>query len=196
MSSGISSFLAVDFKVGRPYMRVRLGRREDTETLSALAIQVWLRTYATKGVSSVIASYVLSEFAPERFAALLSESSSGVFVAEHGKNLLGYAVVSASAACPIPSVSGAELATLYVQEPFLGKGVGALLLKHVELWAMERMRAPIWLKTNSQNSRAIAFYAKHGYTKVGITFFELGNAKHENVVLVGPAAYQAVAADP
>jgi ribosomal protein S18 acetylase RimI-like enzyme len=53
---------------------------------------------------------------------------------------------------------------------------------------MERMRAPIWLKTNSQNSRAIAFYAKHGYTKIGITFFELGNEKYENVVLVGPAA--------
>jgi diamine N-acetyltransferase len=49
------------------------------------------------------------------------------------------------------------------------------------------MRVPIWLKTNSQNSRAIAFYAKHGYTKVGITFFELGNEKHENVVLIGPA---------
>ena len=176
-------------------MRVRLGRRDDTETLSALAIQVWLHTYATEGISSVIATYVLSEFSPARFAALLSESSSALFVAEHDKNLLGYAVVRASAACPIPSASGAELATLYVQEPFLGKGVGALLLKHVELWAMERMRAPIWLKTNSQNSRAIAFYAKHGYTKVGITFFELGNEKYENVVLVGPAASQAVAAD-
>ena len=168
-------------------MRVRLGRREDTETLSALAIQVWLHTYATEGVSSVIASYVLSEFTPERFAALLTEPSSGVFVAEHGKNLLGYAVVKASAACPIPSVSGAELATLYVQEPFLGKGVGALLLKHAELWAAERMRTPLWLKTNSQNGRAIAFYEKHGYSKVGITFFELGNEKHENVVLVGAA---------
>jgi GNAT superfamily N-acetyltransferase len=123
-------------------MRVRSGRREDTESLSALAIQVWLHTYATEGVSSAIASYVLSAFAPEQFAALLSESSSGVFVAEHGKNLLGYAVVRASAACPIASVSGAELATLYVQEPFLGKGVGALLLKHVELWAADRIGTP------------------------------------------------------
>ena len=52
---------------------------------------------------------------------------------------------------------------------------------------MERMCAPIWLKTNSQNSRAIAFYAKHGYTKIGVTFFELGSEKHENMVLVGPA---------
>ena len=169
-------------------MRVRLGRREDTEILSALAIQVWLHTYAKEGVSSVIATYVLSEFAPARFASLLSESSCAVFVAEHDMNLRGYAVVRASAVCPIPSASGAELATLYVQEPYLGKGVGALLLKHVELWAMERMCAPIWLKTNSQNSRAIAFYAKHGYTKVGITFFELGNEKYENMVLVGTAA--------
>jgi diamine N-acetyltransferase len=169
-------------------MRVRLGRSEDTETLSALAIQVWLHTYSTEGVSSAIATYVLSEFSPARFAELISESSSALFVAEHDKKLLGYAVVRASAACPIPSASGAELATLYVQEPFLGKGVGAALLKHVELWAMERMRLPLWLKTNSQNSRAIAFYAKHGYTRVGITFFELGNEKYENVVLVGPTA--------
>jgi diamine N-acetyltransferase len=169
-------------------MNVRLGRREDTEILSALAIQVWLHTYATQGVSSVIATYVLSEYSPARFAALLAESSSALFVAEHDRNLLGYAVVKASADCSIPSASGAELATLYVQEPFLGKGVGALLLERVESWAMERMRAPIWLKTNSQNRRAISFYEKHGYTKVGITFFELGNEKYENVVLVGPAA--------
>ena len=169
-------------------MRVRLGEREDAEMLTALAIQVWLQTYATEGISSVIARYVLSEFAPERFAELLAESSSGVFVAERDGNLLGYAVVRASAICPIPSISGAEPVTLYVQEPFFGKGVGALLLKRVELWAAERMRAPIWLTTNARNGRAIAFYAKHGYTKVGTTFFELGNEKHENVVLVGAAA--------
>jgi ribosomal protein S18 acetylase RimI-like enzyme len=44
------------------------------------------------------------------------------------------------------------------------------------------------LTTNSNNGRAIAFYAKHGYTQVGITFFELDNEKHENVALVGTAA--------
>jgi ribosomal protein S18 acetylase RimI-like enzyme len=169
-------------------MRVRVGRTEDAELLSALAIQVWLQTYATNGVSSVIARYVLSEFAPARFAVLLTESSAGLFVAEQGPNLLGYAVVKASAACPIPSIAGAELATLYVQPPFHGKGVGASLLKRAELWATERMSTPVWLKTNSLNGRAIAFYSKHGYTKVGITFFELGDEKHENVVLVGAAA--------
>jgi diamine N-acetyltransferase len=169
-------------------MHVRHGRPEDSGILSALAIQVWLHTYATEGVSSVFATYVLSEFAPARFASLLSESSCAVLVAEHHTNLLGYAVVRANAVCPIPSVSGAELATLYVQAPFLGKGVGALLLERAELWAMERMCAPIWLKTNSQNRRAIAFYAKHRYTKVGITFIELGSQKYENMVLIGPVA--------
>ena len=174
--------------VRRHSIRIRLGQREDAENLSALAIQVWLHTYATEGISSVISSYVLSEFTPTRFAALLSDSSSALFVGEHDKNLVGYSVVKAGAACPVASAAGAELATLYVQAPFKGKGVGVLLLKHAERWAMERGGAPIWLKTNSQNSRAIAFYAKHGYTKVGITFFELGNENHENLVLVGPDA--------
>jgi diamine N-acetyltransferase len=168
-------------------MHIRPGRREDAEILSALAIQVWLHTYAREGVSSVLANYVLSEFPVARFHSLLSEPSSSVFVAEHDQNLLGYSVARASAACPVPSAAGAELATLYVQEPFLGKGVGALLLKSAELWAMARRSAPIWLKTNSQNSRAIAFYAKHGYSKIGITYFELGGQKYENVVLMGPA---------
>jgi len=168
-------------------VQVRLGQREDSEALSALATQVWLRTYATKGVSRLYAHYVLSELSPTRFAALLAESSAALFVAEHDQNLLGYAVVRESGACPIASVSGAELATLYVQEPFLGTGVGALLLEHVELWAEERMRAPVWLKANSKNDRALAFYSKHGYTKAGITFFELGDERHENVVLVGSA---------
>ena len=166
-------------------MHVRPGQPEDAENLTALAIQVWLHTYATQGISSTISSYVLSEFTPKRFAALLSEPTSALFVAEKDDNLLGYAVVKGDTPCPVRSASKSELATLYVQGPFMGKGVGALLLKQAERWAMERAGTSVWLKTNPQNSRAIAFYAKHGYTKVGITFFELGGEKYKNLVLVG-----------
>jgi len=167
-------------------MRIRFGELADKENLSALAIQVWLHTYATKGISSVISSYVLSEFTPRRFAELLSATSSALFVAEQDANLVGYAVVTAD--IPVSSAARAELATLYVQEPFIGKGIGALLLKQAERWALEHTGTPIWLKANSQNGRAIAFYAKHGYKKVGVTFFKLGNDEFENLVLVGPDA--------
>ena len=123
--------------------------------------------------------------APERFAAILSGVVIWCVRGRARQEPVGLCSCQGEHGLPDSFGSRAELATLYVQEPFLGKGVGGLLLKHVELWAAERMRTPLWLKTNSQNGRAIAFYEKHGYSKVGITFFELGNEKHENVVLVG-----------
>jgi len=171
--------------VRRLEMLIRQGEDRDVENLSALATQVWLHTYATEGISSVISRYVLSEFAPRKFEALLSEESSAVLVAEENGNLVGYARVTAKTRCPVATGSKIELSTLYVQEPFVGKGVGHALLSQAEQWAKQCANTSIWLTVNSRNGRAISFYVKHGYTKLGITHFELGNEKYENLVLGG-----------
>lgn len=84
-------------------MLIRHGERRDAENLSALAIQVWLHTYATEGISPLISRYVLSEFTPEKFEALLSNDSSTVLVAESNENLVGYATVSVGKSCPVPT---------------------------------------------------------------------------------------------
>ena len=166
-------------------MLVRRGELRDAENLSALAIQVWLHTYATEGISSVVSRYVLSEFSAGKFEVALSEDSTAVLVAEVNESLVGYAKLTTGKLCPVATSSEVELATLYVQEHFVGTGVGRALLGQAEQWARHRTNSSIWLAVNSKNSRAIAFYAKHGYTKLGITHFELGNEKHENLVLGG-----------
>ena len=81
-----------------------------------------------------------------------------------------------------------ELATLYVQEHFVGKGIGSSLLRQAELRARQRADSSLWLTVNSKNFGAKAFYAKHGYIALGTTFFRLGHEDHENLVLVGPDA--------
>ncbi len=169
-------------------MLIRSGVPGDAENLTALAMQVWLQTYATEGISSTISSYVLSEFTVARFQALLSAESSVVFIAEVGKNLVGYAVVSVDTPCPEPTSAKVELATLYIQAPFAGKGVGSSLLRQAESWARQEKNSSVWLTVNSRNVRAIAFYTKHQYRQLGITYFALGHEKHENLVLVSPNA--------
>ena len=171
--------------VRRRQVRFRSGQLGDTKNLAALAIQVWLHTYATDGVSSPISEYVLSEFTVEKFAALVSDPSCVVFVAEIEGNLVGYAIVNIGTPCPEFTSASAELATLYVQEHFIGKGVGSSLLKQAELWARHRAESSLWLTVNSNNTRAQAFYARHRYTAIGITYFKLGHKSHENIVLVG-----------
>jgi|JI6StandDraft_1071083.scaffolds.fasta_scaffold42680_4 ribosomal protein S18 acetylase RimI-like enzyme len=167
---------------------IREGAPADAEKLTALAIQVWLHTYATDGISSTISRYVLSEFTPERFAALLASTSVVVLVAEVNAGLVGCAVVRAGESCPEATGSTVELATLYVQEHFAGIGVGSALLARAETLAAQRAGKPLWLTVNVKNSRAIAFYTKHGYSKIGVTYFRLGGESHENHVLLGSDA--------
>lgn len=166
-------------------MLIRPGLLSDAENICALTIQVWLHTYATEGISSTISRYVLSEFTVEHFETLLSDTSTNVFVAEIDQMLVGYAVVSFDRTCPEPTQSKAELATLYVQAPFLSKGVGTSLLMQTEAWTKERGAGPLWLTVNAKNQRAIGFYQQRGYTKIGVSFFKLGLEKHENLVLIG-----------
>lgn len=164
---------------------IRQGLRADAGNLAALAIQVWLHTYATEGVTPAISRYVLSEFTPERFEALLANASAAVLVGEANTNLIGYAVLNFRAFCPESGNSKAELATLYVQEHFVGKGVGSALLESAEALAIQRTSNPLWLTVNAKNSHAIAFYLRRGYTSLGVTYFKLGNESHKNLVLVG-----------
>jgi ribosomal protein S18 acetylase RimI-like enzyme len=173
----------------------------DAESLAALAIQVWLHTYATEGISPSIARYVLSEFTAEKFVCLLSREDTAVLVAEAGGNLVGYAVVSIGAECPSANPttanstaansaaanSTAELATLYVQEHFAQAGIGSALLAESRGLARRRGGSvDLWLTVNVRNEPAIAFYRKHGFIRIGLDYFELDGQRHENHVLVGP----------
>ena len=56
--------------------RIRQGLHADAENLAALAIQVFLHTYATQSLSPAISRHVLSEFTAERFQALLETMCS------------------------------------------------------------------------------------------------------------------------
>ena len=160
----------------------------DAECLAALATQVWLHTYATDGISTAIAHYVLSEFSARKFATILTQEKSTVLVAEIDGNTVGYALVNVDAPCPSGS-STVEVVSLYVQAHFARQGVGLALLHACQQLAKQCTGSvDIWLTVNAQNLPAIAFYAKHGMVKTGTAYFELGGEKHENHVLVNRPA--------
>lgn len=165
-----------------------MGHPSDAERLAVLAAQVWLHTYCTNGVNSEVAQYVLSELTVERFAARLTDHQSHILVAEFEECLVGFATVRFGASCSSSVRSAVELQTLYVQEHFVGQGIGASLLETAEAKVREKSATPLWLFVNAQNAHAIAFYARHGYNRVGTTYFLLGEHRHENHVLIGDDA--------
>lgn len=177
--------LQPNFKVTPHIVRIRGAHGEDSNRLAVLATQVWLDTYATEGITGDIAQYVLSELTPEKYLAALNDPATHLFVAEHGESLVGLATVKFGVPCPTGASAAAELQTLYVQEHFAGRGVGKLLLQAAEAKAREHAGSALWLTVNAKNARAIAFYARQGYAKVGTAYFVLGEGRHENHVLIG-----------
>lgn len=169
----------------RHKLQIRVGRPGDADRLAVLAAQVWLHTYCTNGVNTEVAQYVLSELTVERFAARLTEPQSHILVAECQEWLVGFAAVKFDASCPSSTKSTVELQTLYVQEHFIGQGIGRSLLEAAEAKAREQTAGPLWLAVNAQNAQAIAFYVRQGYNRVGTTYFVLGEDRHENHVLIG-----------
>ncbi|MDQ2735271.1 MAG: GNAT family N-acetyltransferase [Pseudomonadota bacterium] len=76
----------------------------------------------------------------------------------------------------------AELSRLYVQSPFVRRGVGKLLLRHAEALARAAGASTLWLTAWVGNTRALAFYAAQGYEELGSTDHEFENERFENLL--------------
>lgn len=168
-------------------LRVGDARPDAADRLAVLATQVWLHTYATEGIDADIAAYVLQALTPAAFAEMHQDPTRQVLVAECGEHLVGLAVLNFDAPCEAAPRLTVELQTLDVQAHFLGEGVGHALLQVAQARAeAASAKGRLWLSVNAKNDRAIAFYARQGYQKIGTSCFALGAGRHENHVLVGP----------
>jgi ribosomal protein S18 acetylase RimI-like enzyme len=169
-------------------VHVRVALPSDAKRIAVLAMQVWLHTYAIEGITQEISDYTRTQLTPENYLAVIHDASCNLWVAESGSALLGFALVKFGASCPENNTASAELQTLYVQEHFVGQGIGKLLLQTAESMARSRSLSPLWLTVNVHNSNAIAFYTRQNYMKVGTTYFALGERRHENHILIGSEA--------
>jgi diamine N-acetyltransferase len=160
---------------------LRPARPGDARNLAALSIQVWLHTYATEGLREALATFVLTEFTEARFQQRIAEPRHRVLVEERAGHLVGYADLDFEAPRKEARV---ELATLYVQEHFAGRGIGSQLLAACAEEARQRCGCPdLWLSVYHRNERAIAFYRNQGFTECGSFPFEFGGERHLNLIL-------------
>jgi ribosomal protein S18 acetylase RimI-like enzyme len=73
-----------------------------------------------------------------------------------------------------PSGREAQLQKIYVLQDFLGQGIGEALQQAVFYRATSEQRPQLWLSVLESNQRAIGFYKKHGFEKIGSHIFSIG----------------------
>lgn len=163
---------------------LRAGTPADATTISALAMQVFLDTYAPEGIRPDLAREALREYAATAFDARLREPARRFVLAERGSGLLGFAELTLTAQpAPDGGVSGAELIRLYVQPAAQGTGLGRRLIRAAEAIAAEVGLGALWLTAWDGNHRALGFYAREGYADVGATSYSFEGNRYGNRVL-------------
>jgi diamine N-acetyltransferase len=150
---------------------IRKAQERDLSGLAAVSIEVFLHTYLRDGVSPLFADYVLSEFTAQKFRNAIDDPNMAIWVSENGTGIDGFVTACSIATPPLADCSTLEIMTLYVRPRHQAGGRGVALLQRALEHCSRIGGESAWLKVNVENDRAIDFYLRHGFNKIGSTYF-------------------------
>jgi len=120
----------------------------------------------------------IHEISSEKYLIeLVSDSRLKFFVSEENGEITGLAVNR------VKDDSTMELAGIIVRDDLLGRGIGSLLISRCIDSARDAGFASMVVKTEMSNDRAISFYMKRGFVRIGNALETVGNSKIDLAML-------------
>lgn len=131
-----------------------------------------------------IRDYMSTAFSIEQITLELAEEKTIYLVAESNSEEIGYSkLLSGSSRPEISGNRNIEISRIYLIKEFWGKNFGAPLLNRCVDEARIKEFDIIWLSVWEHNLRAIRFYEKHGFSKVGKHMFDLASSPQTDFVM-------------
>jgi ribosomal protein S18 acetylase RimI-like enzyme len=172
--------------------RIRPATVDDAKALSRFGAMTFRETFEEDNAPDDMSRYLAEAFTPQRQAAEIVDPSGIVLLAEHigesgDAELVGYAhLVKGTVPEAVRSRDPLELKRLYVARAWHGQGVAQALMEAALDAARTRGAQTLWLGVWERNLRAVAFYAKYGFVRVGEHTFTLGTDAQTDWVLARP----------
>lgn len=154
-------------------------------------------TFAGDNTPQDMERYVAEAFTPQRQAAEIADPSGAMLLVDEAESgdLLAYARLVAGGGCaPVAGQRPMELRRFYVARAWHGRGLADELMAAALAAARARATDVLWLGVWERNARALAFYRRHGFRRVGEQVFDLGGDRQIDWILtrtltrVGPPA--------
>ena len=167
-----------------PAPTIRPGTLEDAALLSELGARTFSETFASDNTPEDLAAYMAASFTVAQQTAELKDPASIFLIAEVDGRAAGYARLHNGE--PEKGVEGAkpiELVRLYVSREWLGRGIGAQLMRACIDEARQAGHETIWLGVWEGNPRAQAFYRKWNFRPVGEHIFRLGSDLQRDILM-------------
>jgi ribosomal protein S18 acetylase RimI-like enzyme len=141
----------------------------DFATVAQLGATIWHEHY-TPIVGRAQIEYMLAgRYAPEKLRLYLGATDRWFELLVVDGEPVGYC----SYALTPPDEM--KLEQLYCLASMRGRGLGGMMLRHVEGQAKKHGRPSVWLTVNRGNAGSIAIYRKAGFTVREEAVFDIGN---------------------
>jgi ribosomal protein S18 acetylase RimI-like enzyme len=165
----------------------------DEAALSLVAQASFLETYAHMIPRQDMLAFCADEHGAARYAGWLADGTRSLWIAEAAETgaPVGYAVVTPPDLPVATQDDDLELKRIYALHRLHGSGLGPRLMACAVEGAGAAGARRLLVGVHGGNARALAFYARQGFTQAGVRRFRVGQSVFDDLILAraigGPA---------
>jgi diamine N-acetyltransferase len=165
-------------------IRIRYASANDNMLLAEAGRRLFEAAFASDNQPEDMEAYLAESFSPEIQSAELADPASVTLIAENEGRFAGYArLLEGRPGMVVNGQRPIELVRIYAERDYIGHGVGAALMQACLEEAARGGYDSIWLGVWENNPRAIRFYEKWGFNKIGTQTFKLGQENQTDFVM-------------
>jgi ribosomal protein S18 acetylase RimI-like enzyme len=168
---------------------IRKATADDAGRLAGLAAVTFPLACPPESSPADIAAHLAATLSEANFESYLADPAITILVIASDGDLRGYSMLvdrpagDPDVAAVLTALPATELSKCYVHPDHHGLGAAAQLMLASLGQAATAGANGMWLGVNSQNAKAIRFYEKSGFRKVGAKSFNLGNTVEHDFVM-------------
>ncbi len=168
-------------------LSIRRATPDDSSLIADIGASTFESSFGANNRLDDMEQYLSLSFSKGHIEAQLAEPSTIFLLAYEDCKAVGYVMLRVSKKpMSVIGTKPVELVRLYIEKGIIGKGYGSALMNSCLKEAKKNGRRTIWLGVWEKNLRAIRFYEKWGFTKLGTKEFVLGSDLQNDHIMARP----------
>lgn len=163
---------------------LRLGTSADAALMYAMGQRTFRHTFGPPNDAADVETYMAATYSVSAQRAELADPNTTFLIAMQGDVPTGYAkLVQGRSGDGVRATNPLEVQRFYTDVPFIGAGIGSVMMPEVIEHADRAGHDALWLAVWEHNPKARRFYERHGFSVVGQQEFWLGRDLQHDLVM-------------
>lgn len=164
--------------------RLRVAAANQAAALAEVMERTFRATFGEFTAEEPMAEHCRNSYGEATQRREIADPDISTLLCTDGLSIAGFTQVRSGKQPPCVIASRPiEIHRIYVDAPWHGKGVAALLMQAALDDAVKRKADGVWLGVWENNPRAIRFYAKFGFAEVGEHIFHVGSDAQRDLIM-------------